>query len=70
MCEVAMNLQTIEQQIKIKGLKKGWVAEKIGIHPVTLRRFLKGDTELKLEKLAKLLEVLDLKFEALMKKAS
>lgn len=64
-----MNLEIIEQRIRQKGLKKSWIAQKIGVHPGTLRRFLKGETELGLEALAMLLKTLDLKFEALLQSA-
>lgn len=70
LCEVTMNLNLINERIREKGLKKGWVAEQIGVHPCTLRRFLKGETEIGLDSLAKLLKIINLKFESLTQKAS
>lgn len=64
-----MNIEVIEKRIKQSGLKKSWVAEQIGVHPATLRRFLNGKTELGLEPFARLLTLLNLKLEALMESA-
>ena len=64
-----MNVQVIEKAIAKNGLKKNWVAEQIGVHPGTLRRFLRGKADLSSAKLIRLLEILDLKLEALVKSA-
>jgi len=64
------NLTVIEEKLRSKGLKKNWVAEQLKVHPSTFRRFLNGQAELGLEQLATLLKILDLKFEALIDKAS
>lgn len=65
-----MNLKVIEDAISKKGLKKSWVASKIEVHPGTLRRFLKGEVDMGSTKFLKLLEILNLKAEALNDRAS
>lgn len=65
-----MNRQMIEDEIVRRGIKRGWLAEQLEIHPTTLRRFLSGKTMLAGEKLLKLLEILKLNPETLKKKAS
>ncbi len=65
-----MNLKAIEDAIKAKGLKKSWVADKIDVHPGTLRRFLRGEIDMGSIKVLKLLEILNLKAEALKDRAS
>jgi len=65
-----MNLELIKTEIEKKGLKQVWLADQISVHPKTLSRFLNGKTEMGLLEVAKLLGILNIKFEALMKKAS
>lgn len=65
-----MNLAKIRAEIESKGIKHVWLAGQIGVHPNTLSRFLTGKTELGLDSLAKLLKILNLKFESLLQKAS
>lgn len=65
-----MNRQKIEITIKKRGLKKGWVAEQIKVHPSTLKRFLTGKTMLNGEALIELCRILKLDPESLNKKAS
>ena len=51
----------IGQMIEVQGLKRWWVAEVSGIHPTTLRRWLRGKNEkvqlVKLQRLSQVLEV-------------
>lgn len=65
-----MNLAVIRNKLDDTGKTHKEIAEELGIHPTTLSRFLNGKTELGLESLAKLLKLLNVKFEALIKKAS
>ena len=68
--EVRMNLLKVRKEIERRGLKQRWLAGQIEVHPNTLSRFLTGKTELGYDSLSKLLEILEIKFETLKKKAS
>lgn len=53
------NMTLIEKKIQDKGLKKQWIAKKVGIAPYTLSRIVKGESVPELRtaiKLARLLE--------------
>jgi len=65
-----MNRTLIRKEIEKLGLRRVWLAAKIGVHPTTLNRFLNGKTVLGSEALMELLTILKLKPEALLKKAS
>lgn len=65
-----MNLIMIRDVIEKTGLKHRALAKQIGVHPNTLSRFLTGKTMLGSEALMKLLSILNLKPESLLKKVS
>lgn len=56
--------------VKNSGYKINWLAEQIGVTSRTLSRFLNGKTKLGKPALILLFQVLNLKPEALVKKAS
>lgn len=55
-----MDLKLIGKTIKVKGIKQTWLADQIGVHPVTLNKFLNGKRGLAEEKLKTLLQVLEI----------
>lgn len=65
-----MNLVVIRKRIDEMGLKHVSLAKQLDMHPTAFSRVLAGKRKFDVERLAKLLSILDLKFEALMKKAS
>tara|TARA_R110002012_G_C11459235_1_gene592598 strand:- start:552 stop:719 length:168 start_codon:yes stop_codon:yes gene_type:complete len=55
-----MNIETVKNRIKQKGLKKSFVAEKIGVTNVMFSYFLNDKRNLSLDKELKLKELLNL----------
>lgn len=65
-----MNLVMLRTEIDRRGLKHRALAEQIEMHPTTFCRALKGQAKFTVNQMAKLLKILNLKFEALVKSAS
>lgn len=65
-----MDLELIKSEIRARGLKQRWLANKIEVHPSTLNRFLTGRTIMSGESLIKLLQVLEIDPGNLKPKAS
>jgi len=56
----------IHEAIRIQKLKRWWVAEQIGVHRTTLRRWLRGETiHIRKESAVELARVLKVPYEAL-----
>lgn len=55
------DVKQLEKIIQQKGLKKGFVAEKIGVSRSTFYAQLKGETEFKASHIRSLCDVLDIK---------
>lgn len=64
-----MRVDIIKNRVKELAFTQKGLADRIGVHPNTLHNFLNGRSEIGSEKLYKLLEILDLKFETLMRSA-
>lgn len=65
-----IDLDVIRRRIDEKGLKHISLAKRMNMHPTSFSRLVTGKRKFDVEKLAQLLEILDLKFEALLQKAS
>lgn len=65
-----MDLELIKSEIKARGLKQRWLANKIDVHPSTLNRFLTGRTIMSGEALIKLFQLLKIDPASLKTKAS
>lgn len=65
-----MDVSKLRQLIDSRGLKHKKLAARIDMHPSVFCRALKGEKKFDQEKLELLLKILDLKFEALLQKAS
>jgi transcriptional regulator with XRE-family HTH domain len=57
-----MTGQLIKEIIKKKGFKQNYIANEIGLHPVTLNKFLNGKMEIKESKVYRLCELLEVDF--------
>jgi transcriptional regulator with XRE-family HTH domain len=55
------NVKLLEEKIRQSGLKKGYVAERIGVSRGTLCSLLSNKTEFKISQIRALCEVLDIK---------
>lgn len=57
-----MNGQLIKEIIKKKGFKQNYIACEVGLHPVTLNKYLNGKATIKDSKFHRLCELLELDF--------
>jgi transcriptional regulator with XRE-family HTH domain len=57
-----MNGAVIKEVIKMKGFKQNYIASEVGLHPVTLNKYLNGKTEIKESKVHRLCELLEVNF--------
>ncbi|MBT2736144.1 helix-turn-helix transcriptional regulator [Bacillus sp. ISL-7] len=57
-----MTGQVIKEIIKKKGFKQNYIASEVGLHPVTLNKYLNGKTEIKDTKIYRLCELLEVEF--------
>lgn len=58
----------IDEMILKSGLKKGYIANELGINPVTLSNYISGKRKISLELAVKLAEILHCKVDDLYKK--
>ena len=65
-----MDLGIVRAAIAKKKVPHYEFAKQLGVHPATLSRFLNGKTVLRSEELMKLMSLLKIKPEALMRSAS
>jgi transcriptional regulator with XRE-family HTH domain len=54
--------QLIKEIIKKKGFKQNYIASEVGVHPVTLNKYLNGKTKIKDSKVHRLCELLEVDF--------
>ena len=57
----------LEDRIKQKGLKKGFLAEKLGVSRTTFCALLRNETEFKVSQIQTLCELLDIQDDETMK---
>ena len=58
------NVQLLEEKIQKSGLKKGFIAEKIGVTPNTLTALLNNKAEFKVSHMQAICKVLDIHDDA------
>jgi DNA-binding Xre family transcriptional regulator len=58
----------INEMILNNGIKKGYIAKKLGINPVTLSKYISGERRIPLETAVELAEILNCKVDDLYEK--
>ena len=58
------NTELLEQKIKQSGLKKSFIAKKIGVSPGTMTKLLKNKTDFKASQICALCNVLEISDDA------
>lgn len=54
------NVQLLEERIKKSGLKKGYIAEKMGVAPNTLTALINNKAEFRVSHIRAICEILDI----------
>ncbi|MEH7418967.1 helix-turn-helix transcriptional regulator [Neobacillus drentensis] len=57
-----MNGRLIKENIKKKGFKQNYIPSEVGLHPVTLNKYLNGKAEIRESKIYRLCEMLEVDF--------
>lgn len=58
------NVKLLDEKIQQSGLKKGYIAEKIGVNPNTFSSLMSGKTEFKVSQMVTICRILNIQDDA------